>query len=166
MVTEVINCEVSVIWDKLVPVSVVVPWLKVTFKLDFFTVLEVVSNPELVCTGCVTTGIIVGVILRLTEVSLCVLVWCTVVSAEVPIPLVVTELSSVQCGNEDVVFSSNQNPVITAASPLTKDLDPLALKVKITPASAFSTVTSRHRTTSVGSGMYDKHPLKVLNSFG
>lgn len=95
MVTEVINCEVSVIWDKLVPVSVVVPWLNVTFKLDFFTVLEVVSNPELVCTGCVTTGIIVGVILRLTEVSLCVLVWCTVVSAEVPIPLVVTELSSV-----------------------------------------------------------------------
>lgn len=105
MVTEVINCEVSVIWDKLVPVSVVVPWLNVTFKLDFFTVLEVVSNPELVCTGCVTTGIIVGVILRLTEVSICVLVWCTVVSAEVPIPLVVTELSSVQCGNEDVVFS-------------------------------------------------------------
>lgn len=83
----------------------VVPWLKVTFKLDFFTVLEVVSNPELVCTGCVTIGIIVGVILRLTEVSLCVLVWCTVVSAEVPIPLVVTELSSVLCGNEDVVFS-------------------------------------------------------------
>lgn len=83
----------------------VVPWLKVTFKLDFFTILEVVSNPELVCTGCVTIGIIVGVILRLTEVSLCVLVWCTVVSAEVPFPLVVTELSSVQCGNEDVVFS-------------------------------------------------------------
>lgn len=43
-------------------------------------------------------------------------------------------------------------------------LKPLALKVNLTPASAFLTVTSRHRTTRVGRGTNDGHSSGVVNS--